>query len=334
MKAILLAFYCTFLASSLQAQFAPQVGIAGSTAIHKGSSQIVGWATNCIINRGWMDIANSSLGLASAGDSSNAVGVADNLIVSLGDSGVATLSFASPIINGSGADFAIFENGFLNASNSEEAFLELAFVEVSSDGVNFFRFPTTCNTQDTQQITGTGMPNTGDYIKAREINNLAGKYIANYGTPFDLDELKNTMGLNVNHVTHIRIIDVIGDLSQHISYDGEGNKINDPYPTPFPTSGFDLDAVAVLHQVSTSTKELSSTRPFAFYPNPIVDNLHFSTLENLTIHIKDTWGREVFNKVIFQNETISLSTLQPGIYYLLVKDNNNHQWKEKIIKLP
>lgn len=334
MKTIFLAFCFTVFASNLQAQFAPQAGIAGSTAIHKGSSQIVGWATNCIINRGWMDIANLSLGLASAGDSSNAVGVADNLIVSLGDSGIATLSFASPIINGLGADFAIFENGFLNATNNEEAFLELAFVEVSSNGINFFRFPTTCNTQDTQQITGTGMPNTGDYIKAREINNLAGKYIANYGTPFDLDELKNTSGLNVNHITHIRIIDVIGDVSQHSSYDSEGNKINDPYPTPFPTSGFDLDAVAVLHQVSTSTTELSISQPFAFYPNPMVENLYFSTKENLTIHLVDAWGRVAFNKVISQSETISLSTLQPGIYYLLVKDNNNHQWKEKIIKLP
>ena len=50
--------------------------------------------------------------LASAGDSSMAIGIPGNGIVSLGDGGYAVLSFERPIKNGPGWDFAIFENSF------------------------------------------------------------------------------------------------------------------------------------------------------------------------------------------------------------------------------
>ena len=44
----------------------------------------------------------------------------------------------------------------------------------------------------------------------------------------------------------------------YASYDSQGNIINDPFPTPFETGGFDLDAIGVIHsfvgiQESTST---------------------------------------------------------------------------------
>ncbi|MFN6048554.1 MAG: T9SS C-terminal target domain-containing protein, partial [Bacteroidota bacterium] len=51
---------------------------------------------------------------------------ASNGVVSLGDGGIATLTFDPPITNGDGFDFAVFENTFL------DTFLELAFVEVST----------------------------------------------------------------------------------------------------------------------------------------------------------------------------------------------------------
>jgi hypothetical protein len=40
------------------------------------------------------------------------LGLPDGSIVSLGDSGIAIATFAHPIYNGSGPDFAVFENGF------------------------------------------------------------------------------------------------------------------------------------------------------------------------------------------------------------------------------
>ena len=58
--------------------------------------------------------------------------------VALGQGGTATLTFAQPITNGPGYDFAVFGNGF---SDGHPEWVKPAFVEVSSDGVNFFRFP-------------------------------------------------------------------------------------------------------------------------------------------------------------------------------------------------
>jgi hypothetical protein len=115
--------------------------------------------------------------------------------------GSAILTFQNPISNGTGFDFAIFENSF------NDVFLELAFVEVSSDGVNYIRFPATSNTQTTTQIGP--FDNTGD---ATKLNNLSGKYRAQYGTPFDLQELTGNPLLNINAITHIKIIDVVGSI--------------------------------------------------------------------------------------------------------------------------
>jgi hypothetical protein len=71
-------------------------------------------------------------------------------------------------------------------ADSALAYLELAFVEVSSDGINYFRFPATSLTPTDNQVSNTA------YMNAANINNLAGKYIGGYGTPFDLDELAGT----------------------------------------------------------------------------------------------------------------------------------------------
>src|SRR5690606_10126887 len=120
---------------------------------------------------------------ASSGDSSAALGAPDGFTVSLGDGGIAVVRFAQPVANGPGPDFAIFENGFPDVSDPEGAFLELGFVEVSSDGVHYTRFPATSLTQDTFQHSSIA---GSMYMNARLLNNLAGKYIANWGTPFDL----------------------------------------------------------------------------------------------------------------------------------------------------
>src|SRR3954468_13602677 len=94
---LFLFFYLTLLQA--RAQFAPQAGLPGSTAISASSPVIVGWATECRIDRGFMNIADPSLGYASSGDSSLATGPADGSIVSLGDSGIAVMTFAHPIYN-------------------------------------------------------------------------------------------------------------------------------------------------------------------------------------------------------------------------------------------
>jgi hypothetical protein len=197
MKKLIFLLGCISAFNS-HAQFHPPAGQPGTSAIYKDSSIIVAWATTCTVVRGYMDITNQAGGVATAGVDANGTGVADgSTIVSLGDGGMATLTFPSTLFDGPGYDFAIFENSF------DGIFLELAFVEVSSDGINFFRFSATSNTPDSVQ-TGSF-----DSTDASKLNNLAGKYKANYGTPFDLYELNGTTGLDIAHISHVRVADVV-----------------------------------------------------------------------------------------------------------------------------
>src|SRR5690606_11071165 len=95
------------------AQFPPAAGQPGSTAIAHDSPQFIGWATGCEIVRGYQDISNPSLGYATVGDASSAIGIAGSEgVVSLGDGGYAIRTFAEPIQNNEGWDFAVFENSF------------------------------------------------------------------------------------------------------------------------------------------------------------------------------------------------------------------------------
>lgn len=161
-------------------------------------------------------------------------------VLSLGDGGFITVTFANPIADGEGPDFAVFENGF--GTSGVMLFAELGFVEVSSDGVNFTRFPAvSCTPTATQTNAFTA-------LDPANLHHLAGKHPAGYGTPFDLAALAGTPGLNLQRVTHVRIVDVVGDVKNgQGSRDSLGNWINDPFPTNFSTCGFDLDAVGVIH---------------------------------------------------------------------------------------
>ena len=223
--------------------FAPPAGQPGSEAISNLDPQFVDWATSVAqLARGPVDVANPSLGDASFGTASEAVGPAEGTagdVVSLGDGGHATLAFLRGIQDGPGFDFAVFENGF--ADN----FLEVAFVEVSSNGTDFFRFDSVSLTQTATQVGAF------DPLDTTDLDNLAGKYRAGFGTPFDLAELAGISPLlDVSDIGWVRIVDVVGSIDPAFArFDSLGNIINDPYPTAFGSGGFDLDGVGVIHPV-------------------------------------------------------------------------------------
>lgn len=234
----------SFPALFAQGQFPPAAGQAGSTAIAIDSAIIQSWASGIELVRGYIQISDTSIyssgsNKATFGHSSNALGVAEGNsteVVSLGDGGMATLTFDRLIVDGPGADFAVYENSF------GDTFLELAFVEVSSDGINFSRFPSVSLTQSETQI------GAWDEIDPTNIHNLAGKYRQGFGTPFDLSELEYNPQVDVNAIRFVRIIDVTGSIApEYTSLDSQGNIINDPFPTPFNSGGFDLDGVAVIN---------------------------------------------------------------------------------------
>jgi hypothetical protein len=316
---LFLAFILPFI---VKGQFAPPAGQPGSTAIYKDSSVFVGWASSCIVKRGWMNIADTALGIADVGDSSMACGTAGtNGVVSLGDGGSAILTFDHAITNGPSWDFAVFENSFL------DTFLELAFVEVSSDGVNYYRFPATSLTDTSVQVDAFGA------VDATKINNLAGKYRMFYGTPFDLDELSGIIGLDINHITHVRIIDVVGSIDkQYASYDFYGHPINDPWPTPFNSSGVDLDAVGVIHEYVSSVRENDGQVSIQIFPNPCASYVNVSCGFPLQILLLDVNGRILKEQsVVSQTTTLDMSNMSPGIYFLRTTDSKGTAF-HKIIK--
>ena len=153
-------------------------GTAGSLAVAYTDAEIAGWATGFAdLVRGPARIDNVGAGYASFGVGEYAVGAVrretqDDVydVVALGDGGSITLTFAEPIGDGPGWDFAVFENAFAGS------FLELAFVEVSSDGVHFFRFDTYSETPTSTQVGGFGV------IDPTNVHNLAGKYVGGFGS--------------------------------------------------------------------------------------------------------------------------------------------------------
>ncbi len=310
-----------FLCLNTYSQYAPPAGQIGSTAIAADSSCFISWAQQCAIHRGYVNVSDTSIeyndsNIASYGEENWAIGQADNQVVSLGDAGYAILQFNPPIANGTGWDFAVFENSL------NDNYLELAFVEVSTDGINYFRFPATSLTQTETQTATFG---TTD---ATKINNLAGKYRALFGTPFNIDNIEDNVLLDKNNIRFVKIIDVVGSINtEYGSVDIHGLVINDPWPTPFNTCGFDLDAVGVINNTeNTYIKEMQKIN-IEIFPNPSknemlnIESTHFFN----KVNIYSINGQKL--KVISFSNTMSLQFnvdfLTKGLYILKIEFNEN-----------
>lgn len=253
---IIFAIGILFAARAAAGPYAPAAGQAGSTAVAHDDSGLIAWGSSVgQVTRGPFDISDPESPLVSFGNPNAAsIGPADgfspatgepltdpNKVVSLGDGGSITVLFNDPIANGSSWDFAIFENAF------SDTFLELAFVEVF-DGDTWARFPTNSLTQTTTQIDQASSINHG--IDPTNIDGFAGKYRAGFGTPFDLSILTGTPDFDLDHVIAVRVVDVVGSIDPTYARKDSFNRIiNDPWPTPFSTGGFDLDAIGVFHVV-------------------------------------------------------------------------------------
>ena len=323
MKKRIIVLLMAVVPVTLWAQFAPAAGLPGTTAMHADSSAFVAWATGCTTERGLMRIDKPHLGYASFGNDSLVLGApgtggASEIVydvVSLGDGGVATVTFASPIYNGAGPDFAVFENGFGIDSDTTHTlhFLELAFVEVSSDGVNFF--PAITNVPSDHQLGGYGG------INPSQIHNFAGKYDQFYGTPFNLDDVEDNALLDKNRVTHVRVIDVVGCIKpEYATYDSEGHVVNDPWFTSNDKGGFDLEAVGVIHDLAHSAVHEEEANVVSVYPNPVKDQL-FVKAENLQkVEVYNIVGQQM---MVVEDPVIDMSALTEGIYFVrIIVDGN------------
>jgi hypothetical protein len=299
-------------ALTCSAQFDGAGGESGSKSIKNDDGSITSWATGASIVRGKLQINQTNNSRATLGDSNSAIGPFDGNVISLGDSGVVTLSFDNTIQNKDGYDFAVFENGFKVGFSY---YLELAHVEVSENGVDYVRFPSECLTDSTYQLDNFA------YTKPEEIYNLAGKHQAPYGTLFDLEEV------GLEEVNYIRIVDVIGSINDSFgSRDSEGRIINDPWPTPFASSGFDLDAVAVVNGTLLKRQE--------------------HVLEGVSIYPTFAQANEMINLIVPEGSVITVSDIQGrlvsdfsrhnpifdkcGIYVISIQ-KENQIWQQKVV---
>lgn len=297
---------------------------ADSGPVRYTSRSITGWATVCTVQRGYMRIDDKSLGFASTGSPADATGMADNIVVSLGDGGVAVLGFDEPVRNNPGPDFAVFENSF------DGKYIELAFVDVSTDSLRWVRFPSVSRTPIETQTGGFGITNPGN------IYNLAGKYQVMFGTPFNLDDVADSAGLDINNIRYVRISDVVGSVNPlWSSRDSEGNIINDPWPTPFPQSGFDLDAVAVIDGSILGFDDMQSDVALKLYPVPAGGLLNVVNCFPGRAHFTITGvsGENVLNAEInYGTIPLDIQSLKPGIYVGRLQASDGRVIYQKFIK--
>lgn len=297
----------------------------GSTAIHYSDTLFKGWASGCELNLGRTDIADPDAAIVSYGSANDAIGavVEGNLaVVSLGDGGSATLTFDYPITNGEGYDFAVFENSF------NDTFLELAFVEVSTDGEHFVRFPSTSLTSSCHGVGGSGG------INPTYIDGLAGKYRTGYGTPFDLEQLRDSANIDIDSIMFVRIVDVVGSIdAEFATYDSWGNMVVDPYPTGSYSSGFDLDGVGVINWKYTEPNiepegiDNVVAQQISLYPNPAQAEVTCTVSMDgeHVMNIFDMTGRQLMHTT-FQgtHTTINVAALSSGIYMVRI-DGQAHR---------
>ena len=314
--------YMSFDAPVLAARgpFCDSVGTAGTTAIAANDRRIQLWADACTVERGPQDIAQAGSAAVSYGndrDATGTVSMTDNLsVVSLGDGGRAICSFERlAITNGEGPDFAVYENSF------DDNFLELAFVEVSSDGTTYVRFPATSLTRTFEQ-TGTNGSTDPTFI-----NNLAGKYRNGYGTPFDLEELRDSMnvvpGFSIEEIHFVRIVDVVGTIDpRYATRDAFGHIVNDPYPTPFVSGGFDLAGVGVINATPIGAIDgVEGNDAISLYPNPAREQVSCHAAHTTATHadLYNLHGTRIDSQPIQSGSaTFRLSGLPAGVYMLRI----------------
>lgn len=296
-----------------QGPFCGAAGTPGSNAIHYDSSAIAGWATTCSVVRGPVDIVAPDGPRVKYGEEAYGTGAASSVTttaVSLGDGGTATLTFDQPIRNIEGPDFAVFENSF------NDAFLELAFVEVSTDGERFVRFPATSLTPTDQQVGSNGS------IDPTMINNLAGKFRVGYGTPFDLEELRDSAGIDIDRIVYVRLVDVVGTIDPlYATFDAEGRIVNDPYPTRdtiWGSGGFDLTGVAVL-QSTVGIDAAEGHTSVRLWPNPVSDRLTVEGARGCQAQLCDLAGRRLGAWTLASDrQQIPVDHLSAGVYVLRI----------------
>ena len=134
--------------------------------------------------------------------------------------------------------------------------------------------------------------------------------------------------LNINAITHVRLVDVVGsNQNAFCSRDAGGRKVLDPWPTPFPSCGFDLDAVGVIHHNDPAATQKVNDAIYQVYPQP-ADGFQQVVIQDEIINftLLSIAGSKVAGVNVLKNQQgfqIDTSTLQNGTYYMCIQLKNN-----------
>ena len=150
-------------------------------------------------------------------------------VVSLGVGGSIVLGFGQNrcVLDLGGDDLAVMENAFHIKGNPNNRFIETARVAVSQDGVNFYEFSTSVNTQ----IEFTGNPQRYSGFAGIEPVYPGSHPDEVGGDRFDLAEV------GLEWIRYVEITDTAGDPED----------AGDAMPSGSKQSGFDLDAIGAIH---------------------------------------------------------------------------------------
>jgi hypothetical protein len=105
------------------------------------------------------------------------------------------------------------------------------------------------------------------------------------------------------------------------SSDAFGNLINDSYPTEFPAGGFDLDAIAVLHELPLEiAPELAvESLQLHVFPNPTRGEITIQSKSGGKISLYNLLGQTLFEDEIATTLTLDLRTYSASVLLLVVE---------------
>lgn len=138
-------------------------------------------------------------------------------VVSLGRGGEIVLALDRAVVDGPGADLVVFENPFYKSGDPQAVWSEFGEVAVSDDGVTWVSFPCDKAAPAATRCAGWRPVYASSASGVSPLDPAAG------GDPFDLADV------GVSRALFVRVRDL-----------GSG-------PLAPPSTGFDLDAVVVLH---------------------------------------------------------------------------------------
>ena len=120
----------------------------------------------------------------------------------------------------------------------------------------------------------------------------------------------------------------MGSIGVGGTNDSYGNRINEPFSTPYETGGFDLDAVGVIHQLVSI--EQQEKPQISVYPNPVKDGkIQIKSnqfIQNLVIFSSS--GQLLKKEVIDAFDSYLELNLSPGIYSIQIQTNETIIYKK------